>query len=110
VFNNGFFEEPLLNGYAIFFVRHLLSRIIHLTIRSSQSNDPKLKIQKLKSHELPTSFHLFLYIKKKDEREIERERREKEEIKTEIRPSQFQTAIIFDKKLRLRRATWLQKS
>jgi hypothetical protein len=58
----------------------------------------------------PTSFHLFLYIKKKDEREIERERREKEKIKTEIRPSQFQTAITFDKKLRLRRATWLQKA
>jgi hypothetical protein len=36
--------------------------------------------------------------------------REKEEIKTEIRPSQLQTAIIFDRKLRLRGAMRLRKT
>jgi hypothetical protein len=73
----------------------LLPRIAHLIVRSFQSNDPKIKIQKLKSHRLPTPFHLFLYIKR-DERDKERkkkeernkkERRETEEMKIEIRLS-----------------------
>jgi hypothetical protein len=74
---------------------HLLPRIVryfYLTVRSSQSNDPKIKIQKLKFHRLPTSFHLFSHIKgemrdseRKKRSEIERERRDQiEEIKIEI--------------------------
>jgi hypothetical protein len=67
--------------------KHLLPQIIHFTVCSSQSNDSKIKFQKLKSHELPTTCHLFSYIKRKM-RDGERERRKKEEerheIKTEI--------------------------
>jgi hypothetical protein len=82
-------------------------RYFYLTIRSSQSNDPKIKIQKLKFHKLPTYFHLFLHIKgeirdreRKKRSETERERRDHiEEIKIEIRSSQFQMTITFDRKL-----------
>jgi hypothetical protein len=46
-------------------------------------------------------------------RDRERKKKERtyqiEEIKIEIRPSQLQTAITFDRKLRLRRATRPQK-
>jgi hypothetical protein len=58
----------------------LLSPIVHLTVRSSQSNDPKIKFQKQKFHELPIFFHLFSYIKKD-----ERDREEKEERKKKQR-------------------------
>jgi hypothetical protein len=48
---------------------------------------------------------------RKKRSETERERRDQiEEIKIEIRPSQLQTAIPFDRKLRLRRATRPQKA
>jgi hypothetical protein len=69
----------------------LLPWIAHLIVCSSQSNDPKIKIQKQKSHGLSTSFHLFSYIKKRDERDSEekeerkkKQRRDREEIKTKI--------------------------
>jgi hypothetical protein len=65
----------------------LLPRIAHLTVHSSQSNDPKIKIQKQKSHGLPTPFQLFSYIKR-EMRDRERKKKERkdqtEEIKTEI--------------------------
>jgi hypothetical protein len=55
----------------------LLPRIINLIVRSFQSNDPKIKIQKQKFHRLPTHFHLFLYIKREmRDREKEKERRD----------------------------------
>jgi hypothetical protein len=62
---------------------HLLLWIAHLTVRSSQSNEPKIKIQKLKSHELPTQCHLFSYIKRnmRDRERKKKERRETEENK-----------------------------
>jgi hypothetical protein len=44
--------------------------------------------------------------REKEERKKKERRREIEEIKIKIRPSQLQTAIIFDRKLRLRRAMW----
>jgi hypothetical protein len=86
---------------------HRLSDFVHLAIHLSPSNDPKIKIKKkLKSHRLPTSCHLFLYIKREmRDRERKKERREIKEVKTEIQPSQFQTAITFERKLRLRHAT-----
>jgi hypothetical protein len=61
----------------------LLPRIAHLTVRSSQSNDPKIKIKKTKSHGLPTPCHLFSYIRRemrdreKEERKKKRDRRNK---------------------------------
>jgi hypothetical protein len=90
----------------------LLPRIVryfYLTVRLSQSNDPKIKIQKLKSHGLPTPFHLFSYIKG-EMRDIERKKSQIEEIKIEIQPSQLQMAIIFYWNFQLRRATRLQKA
>jgi hypothetical protein len=48
--------------------------------------------------------------KKRKKERNKQERREIEEIKNEIRPSQFQTTITFDRKLLLRRATWPQKT
>jgi hypothetical protein len=86
----------------------LLKRIAYLAVRSFQSNDPKIKIQIQKSHGLPTPF-LFIFIyKKRDERRREKEEKKRryhiKEIKTEIRPSQLQTTITFDRKLRLRRS------
>jgi hypothetical protein len=65
----------------------LFPRIAHLTVRSSQSNDLKIKIQKQKSHGLPTPFHMFSYIKRemKDRERKKKERKDQiEEIKTEI--------------------------
>jgi hypothetical protein len=94
----------------------LLPQIAYLIVRLSQSNEPKIQIQKQKSHELLTPFHLFSYIKSemrdKEEKEErnKKQRRETEEIKIEIRPSQLQTAITFDRKLRLRRAMRSQKA
>jgi hypothetical protein len=59
----------------------LLPLIAHITVRSSQSNDPKIKIQKQKPHESPTRpFHLFSYIKR-EMREREIEKRKKKEIR-----------------------------
>jgi hypothetical protein len=43
-------------------------------------------------------------------RKKKEERRETKEIKTEIRPSQLQTVITFDRKLRLRRAMRSRKA
>jgi hypothetical protein len=70
---------------------HGLSDFFYLTVRSSQFNDPKVKIQKLKSHGLPTHCHLFLYIKRemRDKERKKKQRREIEEIKIKIHPSQF---------------------
>jgi hypothetical protein len=51
---------------------------------------------------------MFSYIKRemRDRERKKKERRDQiEEIKTEIRPSQLQMAITFNRKLRLRRAT-----
>jgi hypothetical protein len=65
----------------------LLPRIDHLIVRSSQSNDSKIKNKKLKSHRLPTPYHLFSYIKREmrdRERKKKERRRETTEIKTEI--------------------------
>jgi hypothetical protein len=39
---------------------HGLSDFFHLTVRSSQSNDLKIKIQKIKSHEL--YIHKYVWI------------------------------------------------
>jgi hypothetical protein len=48
------------------------------SIRSSQSNNLKIKIKKLKSHRLPTYCHLFSYIKREmRDREKERKKRDK---------------------------------
>jgi hypothetical protein len=74
-------------------------------------------IQKLKFHRLPTFFYLFSHIKweirdkERNKRlETEREIRDQiEEIKIKIRPSQLQTAITFDRKLRLRHVMQPQK-
>jgi hypothetical protein len=91
----------------------LFSRIVNLTVHSSQSNDPKIKIQKQKSHGLPTLFHLFSYINRemRDRERKKKERRDQiEQIKIEIRPSQVQTVITFDRKLRLRRVTRSRKA
>jgi hypothetical protein len=57
----------------------LLPQIAHLTVRSFQSNDPKIKIQKQKSHILPTLFSFVFLYKKRDERETEK--RKKKEIR-----------------------------
>jgi hypothetical protein len=68
---------------------HRLLDFFYFTVRSSQFNDRKIKIQKIKSHGLPTHCHLFSYIKRemrqrdKEERN-KRDKREIEEIKTEI--------------------------
>jgi hypothetical protein len=126
VSSNDSFKELLLNGYVIFLsltfaltfffasTNNICSHGLQylFTVHSFQSNDPKTKIQKLKSHELPTIFHLFSYIKREmRERQREKEeRRETEEIKIEIQPSQLQTTITFDRKLRLRHATRPHKS
>jgi hypothetical protein len=64
----------------------------------------------LKSHRLPTIFHLFSYIKREVRKRWKRERRELVEIKIKIRPSQLQTVITFDRKLRFRRFTRSQKA
>jgi hypothetical protein len=45
-----------------------------------------------------------------DREKEQRKKRDKRKIKTEIHPSQLQTAITFDRKLRLRRAIWPHKS
>jgi hypothetical protein len=58
---------------------------------------------------MTNSLSFFFIYKKKDERQRER-KKETEKIKIEIRPSQFQTTIIFDRKFRLRCATRLRKS
>jgi hypothetical protein len=58
----------------------LLPRIAHLTVCESQSNVPKIKIQKLKFHELQTHLDLFSYIKREmreRQRENKRDRRNK---------------------------------
>jgi hypothetical protein len=49
-----------------------------MTLDNIQSNDLKIKIQKLKFYGLSTPFHLFSYIKR-EVRETERERTKKEE-------------------------------
>jgi hypothetical protein len=64
----------------------------------------------LKSHRLPTIFHLFSYIKREVRKRWKRERRELVEIKIKIRPSQLQTVITFDRKLRFRRFTRSRKA
>jgi hypothetical protein len=79
----------------------LLPRITHLTIHSSQSNDSKLKNQKLKSHELPTLCHIFSYIKnemgdrerKKKEIKRKKERNKKERKETEEMKNQNPTIL-----------------
>jgi hypothetical protein len=56
----------------------------------------------LKSHGLPNPFSSVFLYKMRDETKTERKKKERrltEEIKTEIRPSQLQTFIIFDRKL-----------
>jgi hypothetical protein len=53
----------------------MFSQIVHLTVHSSQSNEPKIKIQKLKFHGLSTNCHLFSYIKR-DMRDRENEERD----------------------------------
>jgi hypothetical protein len=53
----------------------LLPQIDHLIVHLSKFNDLKIKIQKLKSQELPSPYHLFSYIKKTDETQREKEER-----------------------------------
>jgi hypothetical protein len=62
-----------------------------MTLDNIQSNDPKIKIQKQKSHELSTNFHLFSYIKR-EVRETERETRKKEERRNKNRNSTISTS------------------
>jgi hypothetical protein len=95
----------------------LLPQIAHLTVRSSQFNDPKIKIQKQKSHGLPTPFQLFSYIKREMRERQRRERRKKKETnkRDKRNKNQNQTistsnGITFDRKLRLRRATRPRKA
>jgi hypothetical protein len=91
----------------------LLLWIVHLTVHLSQSNDSKIKIQKQTSYGLPTLFSSVSYIKREmreTEKRKKKQRRQIEKIKIEIRPSQLQMTITFDRKLRLRCATRLQKA
>jgi hypothetical protein len=46
----------------------------------------------------------------RDGEKEQRKKRDRRKIKTEIRPSQLQTAITFDRKLRLKRAIRPQKT
>jgi hypothetical protein len=52
---------------------HILLGFFHLTVHSSQSNDPKIKF-KLKSHGLLAHCHMFLNIKR-EMRDNERKRK-----------------------------------
>jgi hypothetical protein len=100
--------EPLLNG--MFAPTDCSSHHSLIPIQCSKNENLNTKIPWITN---PFS-SVFIY-KKRDERETERERRKKEErretkeIKTEIRPSQIQTAIIFYRELRLRCSMWPRK-
>jgi hypothetical protein len=121
VFSNGSFKEPLLNGYAIFLGQTFTFLLQPITF--APTNCPSYRslilIQRFKNKNLKTKIpqiinhflSVFIY-KKRDERERQREKEERKKreerpkkIKIEIRPSQLQTAITFDRKLRLRRST-----
>jgi hypothetical protein len=86
----------------------LLSRIDHLIIRSSQSNNLKIKISRI------TNSLSSIIILKREMRDWERKKKERRtktvEIKIEIRSSLFQTVIIFYMKLWLRRTMRPQKT
>jgi hypothetical protein len=81
-FSNGSLKEPLLNGSTIFFGSDICSDIYFFAPTDFPSHRSLIPIQrsknknlKRKSHELPTHFHLFSYIKR--EMREKRERREK---------------------------------
>jgi hypothetical protein len=79
------------------------------TLHNTQTNDPKIKIQKLKYHGLSTLFIYSYIIREVREREI-RKKEESERIKIKNRPSQLQMVITFDWKFRLRRSTRPRKA
>jgi hypothetical protein len=122
VFSNSSFKESLLNSSTIFLCMtfaFLLSSIIFASTDCT-SHCSFIPIQRSKNQNLKTKISRIIHIfssvfiyKKRDERVTERERRKKKretiEIKTEIRPSQLQAVITFDRKLRLKRATWSWK-
>jgi hypothetical protein len=111
-------KEPLLNDFATFLgIAFALTFIfllpsITFALMDCPSHRSLIPIQCSKNKNLKTKIRritnpfssAFIY-KKTDERETGRERRETKKIKIKIRPSQFQMAITFDRKLRLRRST-----
>jgi hypothetical protein len=89
-----------------------IARLFDFTIHSSWSNNLKTKIQKSKSTDwvLSTPLPCLFWYK----RDFDRQKKEKDEImkkiKSEIRPSKFQTSITYDRKFSLRRSTRSQKT
>jgi hypothetical protein len=111
----------LLNGYATFLGLTFTLTFIFLfppitfALTDCPSHRSLISIQRFKNKNLKTiipritnTFSSIFIYKKRDERE-RREKRVKKN-KYEIQPSQFQTAITFDRKLRLRHFTWLRKT
>jgi hypothetical protein len=84
VFTNGFLKEPLLNSFADFFdlTFALLLPPITFALTGCPSHCSLIPIQRSKNKNLKTKiplitnpFHLFLYVKKRDEGEETKKRK-----------------------------------